>query len=238
MKSILTVMWLLLLTGLVSAQSIKAPSEVKGEKARLISVPIEYEGDVFEYDVCSGVDAFREYDPDPKKILLRVLAYADGEYTIVCFTAKGPKSAKAKIKISVGASPTPNPTPDPNPSPTPPDDGALGLSKASREGAAKVDAASRKTYAKALAAANKSLAAKIAAGAYTESAAILEDWRQANRTALGEKPSPAPLTGAGLAWAPWALSVSGTVEALHKSGKLPTKQEWADAFNEIAKGLE
>lgn len=112
---------LLLICPSIYSQTIKVPAEVKGEKYDLIQVVIDYDGDVFEYEICGQATAMREYDATPNRVSLRVLSKSDGEITIFCFTCKDKKSAKAKTKIIVGAPvpPGPNP-PGPNPpGPTP-----------------------------------------------------------------------------------------------------------------------
>lgn len=137
-----------------------------------------------------------------------------------------------EVTIGDGVNPTPpGPTPPgPNPpGPTPPQpDGDLGLIKVSRDGAAKVNTPNKPNDVKKLAASNRSLAAAIAAGAIGQPSAMLAEWRAGNKNAVT---NPAD-------WTPWGNAVTQALEAAYKAGKLPTKQTWANAFSEIASGLE
>ena len=122
--------------------------------------------------------------------------------------------------------PPPKPKPDPEPKPEPKPDGALGLIKASREGAAKVDSAGKAAESKALATAQRGVASAVAAGGLTKPADILKAWRDANNAAV-----PAA------AWKPWGEAVSGELSKLYAAGKLPDPAAWRKAFEEIAEGL-
>ena len=97
---------LLLLAGLAPAQSITMTPNATGERGALIPVVITFDGDMLEWELIGdGVDAFREYDPDPKSVKLRILARAEGKAHIVAFTAKGGKSAKARRVVSGSSDP-------------------------------------------------------------------------------------------------------------------------------------
>ena len=126
------------------------------------------------------------------------------------------------------------PEPDPGPGPAPkPDDGRLGLVKASRDGAAKVTSATKSAQAKALAEANRALASKIAAGGTADPAtaagatAVLAEWRKGNNEAAD-----------AASWSPWGGACGAALQQLYKDGRLAAKSDWVDAFNEIARGLE
>jgi hypothetical protein len=122
--------------------------------------------------------------------------------------------------------PPPKPKPEPEPDPKPKPDGALGLIKASREGAAKVVSTGKAAESKALATAQRGVASAVAAGGLTKPADILKAWRDANNAAV-----PAA------AWKPWGEAVSGELSKLYAGGKLPDAKAWAAAFEEIAEGL-
>ncbi|HVL13927.1 MAG TPA: hypothetical protein VM529_15265 [Gemmata sp.] len=122
--------------------------------------------------------------------------------------------------------PPPKPKPDPEPKPEPKPDGALGLIKASREGAAKVVSAGKSAEAKALATAQRGVASAVAAGGLAKPADILKAWRDANNAAV-----PAA------AWKPWGEAVSVELSKLYAAGKLPDAKAWAAALEEIAEGL-
>jgi hypothetical protein len=151
--------------------------------------------------------------------------------TAIDFEAK--RVERASLTFTVGG-PGPGPTPvPPGPTPVPPTpkpDGPLGLSKASREGAAAVTSADRAAEAARLALAQRTHAAGVAAGRFADAAAILEGWRSANRAALTESQRAA--------WAAWAAPVGARIAELHKTGKLPGNNEWSAAFREVADGLD
>jgi hypothetical protein len=124
---------LLLLAPAASAlgQSVKMPAEVQVQPGRLASVQIQYDGDDFAYDVIGdGIDAFREYDPDPHVVRLRLIVYQPGVCHVYAAASKaadkGSKVATARCKVVVGepVPPGPGPGPGPNP-PVPPVPGGL-----------------------------------------------------------------------------------------------------------------
>jgi hypothetical protein len=155
-----------------------------------------------------------------------------GTYTVkarvVTLDGKGGVGiAEHRAVVVVGAGPNPLPPgPGPGPGPVPLPDGELGLRKASRDGAAGVPAPHAAQRA-ALAKAQRSHASAVAAGAFPGPAEYLAGWRAANTAAA---------TPAG--WKPWADAVSAKLADLYRSGKLPAAGAWAEAFNEIAAGLE
>lgn len=116
MKHFLSVT-LLLLAALPSwAQSVKLPTEVKVPVGRLAAVAVEYDGDDIRWVAPEQLDCFREYDPDSKKVRLRLIGYAAGQYQFYAVTCKAGKlSDFAACKVTVGDQPPPGPNP-----PTPP----------------------------------------------------------------------------------------------------------------------
>lgn len=121
--------------------------------------------------------------------------------------------------VIVDGAPTP-----PAPPPTPLPDGVLGLAKISRDAAKFVN---RPTDAKALANAQRSIASAIRAGGLTQPTAALNAWREANRAAVD----------VGY-WLEWGKAVTKALAILQEAGKLPWPDTFADAFEEIATGLE
>lgn len=119
--------------------------------------------------------------------------------------------------------------PKPPPDPVKPD-GAFGLIKASRDGAALVTSSMKVSESKQLAAAQRTHAAKVAAGVYPDPAKILDAWRVVNRAVFSDAQQKE--------WSPWAASVQLKLSEQHKAGKLPTAKEWSDAFLEMADGLD
>src|SRR6266581_4727241 len=113
MKPILSTIAALLLAAGASAQSVKLPDAVTVAPGRLAAVAVEFDGDDVRWRVSSDLDAFREYDPDPRKIRLRLIGYAPGRYELSAIACKGGKlSDFATCVITVG-----NPTPPPPPPP-------------------------------------------------------------------------------------------------------------------------
>jgi hypothetical protein len=72
---------LVFFAGPLWAQSVTLPASVTVPPGRMATVQMAYEGDDFRYQVSPNLDSFREYDPDPKKVRLRVIGYpaADGQ---------------------------------------------------------------------------------------------------------------------------------------------------------------
>lgn len=164
--------------------------------------------------------------------------------TIVNF--KEERLEKGETSVTFAGAPVPPPNPDPpGPGPSPKPDGKLGLSKASRDGAAQVTDPNKVDSAKKLASAQRGHASAVAAGAYDTAStttlpsgivtveagfnkeAALEGWRQKNNGAVDKA-----------VWAAWGNTVSSAFLKLHKDGKIPNKADWVDAFNEIADGLD
>jgi hypothetical protein len=116
---------LLLLAGSAAGQKVTLPAEVQTEAGRLAAVKVEYDGDDVRWVVPPELDAFREYDPDPKVIRLRVQGFKEGAHRIIAVTCKGGKlSDFAVCVVKVGKQPDPGPgpkPPDPPVPPTPPD---------------------------------------------------------------------------------------------------------------------
>lgn len=153
----------------------------------------------------------------------------------VVFVPKGVDSDDKIKQLTVGMTgPRPPPGPVP-PDPAPKPNGDLGLRKASRDGAGLVTSPNKPAELKALAGANRSLASKIVAVQGFDPASYLDDWRKGNREAVGANEAN---PGNTVAWSPWASATSSKLQALHAAGKVPTKQDWAKAFTEIADGLE
>ena len=101
---------------------VKADKEVSVGVFDLAQVPIEVDADEFTYRIIgSCAKAFREYDPNPKKVSLQVLGREDGYAYIVVSGQKGGLLLPLDvIVVKVGkGTPNPNPKPDPTPEPGP-----------------------------------------------------------------------------------------------------------------------
>ena len=105
------------------AQSVELPKTLSVEAGRLGAVAVKYDGDDVKYAVDPQLDAFREYDPDPKVIRLRVQGFREGTYRVIAVAAKGGRlSDFAVCTVTVGkpVPPTPPQPPTPPVPPTPP----------------------------------------------------------------------------------------------------------------------
>lgn len=106
----------LLSYGWAFGQSITIEDKIVTKAGRMASVTIKSDGKATAYTVvpAEGVDIFREYDPDPVIIKLRLLSYTNGTYYIVASTTLNDKIATKTCVIQVGE-PDPIIPPDPKP---------------------------------------------------------------------------------------------------------------------------
>jgi hypothetical protein len=124
-----TRLWCLLALTLVPAlaagQTIKMPDKIEVTKNKLSDpIVIEWEGDDFKYSSSSTIKVFREYDPDPKKVVLRVIGYDEGRGAVYAVSALA-KDGKAKLSdfkklvvvVGSGATDPTRPRPDTNTGP-------------------------------------------------------------------------------------------------------------------------
>lgn len=117
----LFVLALLLAAAPARAQAVKLPEKIEAKPGRLVAVSVDYDGDDVRWDVPPAFDCFREYDPDPKKVRLRLLAPPEtpaGDYRLIAVAAKGGKLSPFSVcVVTVPGTPTP-PTPPQPPAPT------------------------------------------------------------------------------------------------------------------------
>ncbi len=110
-------------TAFCQRPGVKGPAEVAVPVGRLARVPIELEGDEFRYAFLGeDSDAFREFDPDPRRVVLRVVGYTPRIVYVVAYARKGEAlSDPLIVKVTIGnPEPVPVPPPVPPPGPTPP----------------------------------------------------------------------------------------------------------------------
>jgi virulence-associated protein VagC len=113
-----------------AAQSVRLPAELKVAPGRLAALTVEWEGEDVRWDVPADLDVFREYDPDPRKVRLRVIGYSPGAYRIVAVAAKAGKlSDFAACVVRVGGT-------EPKPPDKPPAGGVLYFAVIRPEGPA------------------------------------------------------------------------------------------------------
>lgn len=175
----------------------------------------------------------------PKRIL--VLCHVTHLYVV---PGAGPKTVERfatktieySAVIVIGDSPTPpGPTP-PGPAPTPPSpdlpDGKFKLAKAAYDMAyTKAPVLNRAKAAAALETSFRGVASAIAAGTKSKPEEVLKDTQASNRTAL---------TNAGVdpdTWKPFFTELQNVTFSLHETGGLNAVDDFKDAWNEIADGL-
>lgn len=111
---------LLLFASAAFGQSVKMPADVNVPVGRLASIQIQYEGKSFQYLVVGGqVDAFREYEPTPGVVRLRIVGYAPCEAHVVAIAAEADRAAVAQCTVTVGEPTPPIPPVPPGPTPIP-----------------------------------------------------------------------------------------------------------------------
>lgn len=134
MKPAVSVALFLLLAPAALAQTVKVPPKLEGPAYRLLSLAVESDGKATRWIASDGLDVFREFDPDPKVIRLRLIAYQDGLYKIHFVTAKGDALSEfATTAVVIGKAPDPGPgpkPPEPKPDPVEPTDPLFAKLKA------------------------------------------------------------------------------------------------------------
>lgn len=105
---------ILALAGEIFGQNITIEDKVITKAGRMASVTIKSDGKVTNWVAvpAEGVDIFREYDPDPTVIKLRLLSYNNGIFYIVATTTLNDKLDTKTCQITIGEAPVP-PTPLP-----------------------------------------------------------------------------------------------------------------------------
>ncbi|HKB03897.1 MAG TPA: hypothetical protein VKD90_16870 [Gemmataceae bacterium] len=109
--------------GAPAAAQVRGPGEVTVPVGRLASVPVTVDADEADYLILGAdCDGLREYDPDPKRLRLRVIGYSPGVAFLVVSAQKGGKlQPPTVVKVTFqGAGPTPPPVPPTPPDPRPP----------------------------------------------------------------------------------------------------------------------
>ncbi|QDU60018.1 hypothetical protein Pan216_08550 [Planctomycetes bacterium Pan216] len=145
-----------------------------------------------------------------------------GSYTFVLAAAKGGRVATATHRLTLtNAGPEP-----PEPSPE-----RFGLASDARRWAGDValEPSLRQRTASSLAHSFRATHAAIVAGALTEPATILAETKQRNLEALGPHAD---------AWSPWGERLAERLGQLHQEGRLTGPDDYAEAWREIAIGLD
>lgn len=115
MQKLFALIALLLCSTIASAQTV--PDKVVTQAGRMAGITITTDGDDLAWTVAppTNVDVFREYDPNPNVIKLRILSYSNGVYYIVVSQTKDKKITQKVCTVIVGTAPDPVPGPDPIP---------------------------------------------------------------------------------------------------------------------------
>ncbi len=114
-KQFLGLIMLFILTGELFGQTLTIEDKIEVKTGRMASVTIKSDGKTTSYTVVpnENLDIFREYDPDPSVIKLRLLSYTNGTFYIVATTTLNDKIDTKVCTVTVGlATPVP-PIPDP-----------------------------------------------------------------------------------------------------------------------------
>lgn len=128
-------------------QTVSLPEKVEVNPGRLASIIIRWDGDDLRWICSPEIDVFREYDPDPKVVRLRMIGYEEGSFKLVAITCKENKLSEFASCVIIVGKPGPGPGPNPPPPPPPsPDDPLLKtLQKAFGEDIGGADKATWKT---------------------------------------------------------------------------------------------
>ncbi len=116
MKRFLSLLVLFATSGISLGQTVTIDKEVITKAGRMASVTIKSDGKTTGYTVVpnENLDIFREYDPDPTVIKLRLLSYSNGTYYIVASTTLNDKIDTKVCTVTVGPGSVP-PAPIPLP---------------------------------------------------------------------------------------------------------------------------
>ncbi len=121
MKPLILSGLLLLALGAPVAAQAPGPGDVTVPVGRLANVPVTVDADEADYLILGAdCDGLREYDPDPKRLRLRVIGYSPGVAFVVVTAQKGGKLLPPTVVKVTFQGPTPPPVPPVPPGPTPP----------------------------------------------------------------------------------------------------------------------
>lgn len=219
------------IASLARGDGIGGPSIVDPGKSAIIKIPIAEAGADFSWKVePSGVNWISGENRQETFVIL--LDLDPGRY-VVSFASFDAKQHSTHSIYVGGPSPPPmppGPLPPPLPTPDPVEpETKYGLTKAARAWVmTSVDAIAR-PKAKALASSFRSIASAQAAGTISGLQQMLTMTRESNNAALGDSVS---------AWKPWGLKLNDELKRLTTGGKIASTADLAEAWLEIAAGLE
>ncbi|MBY0587116.1 hypothetical protein K2X85_08060 [bacterium] len=147
-----------------------------------------------------------------------LLDLTPGRYFVSCVSFE--KRRHQTLSIDVADTPHP-PRPDPS--------GRFGLIKEAADWAAAAVPAEHRGQSRELARSFRAVQSAIVAGAIKDPAAILRETLASNNLALGSHID---------AWRPWGIKLEARLSQLHRESKLRTPSDYAEAWGEIATGLD
>jgi len=212
----------------LSVTGIKEVQPYKLQRLTVVGVPSGYTilWDVYPFE---GLDEAAQKNKSTYEFII-----PPGTYKARVRAFKGEDVLQGWFEFTVKPAVPVTPV-DPVTPPAPNPETKFGLTQTSRAGAKGHKAAELK----ALAGSIRAFATAVTAGGQPDPSnstatakLVLGNWADSNATAL---------SGAGGTtsdWKAWADAVATQFFAQYNAGKIKTKQDWVDAFNEIAAGLE
>jgi hypothetical protein len=224
-----------LLVLMCSTISFAEPLKIVGKEQvdvyRLVKLTVEgadpnagLDWDVAEADKVDVADTASGFQftgpPGVYHVTLREIVVKDGKTVI----------RKTRFTITIGKAPVPTPIPGPTPTP----DDKFGLRAISHAGALAVnDPDTAQNLGKQI----RALASQVAAGGAGldesgkfDPAVAMDDLRKVNHSVVKDVDVPKWNTG-------WGSSMNASLTKAYKDGKLPSKTDWVQAFNDIGAGL-
>jgi hypothetical protein len=213
-----------------------------GEIVKLTVVPYRDK----PVDLTSWSCTWRIFDGNNEKVLegsnTETVMFGSGiakkTLKVYCAVSQVFKDGSSKVfllikDLNIGDAPGPGPGPGPTPTPDPTfPDGRFQLSKFIYDASKTVNSPEREREARALSNAINGVASAISAGTIKTPDDALIKCKEANRTAL-QAISPDSITR----WEPTFTALQDRLYQLYTERKINTVSDFADAFREIAVGL-
>lgn len=111
MQKILSLILIFLLNGISYSQTVVIDEKIVTKAGRMAAVTIKTDGKATNWIVMppDNIDIFREYDPDPTVIKLRLLSYANGTFYIIANTTLNDKITTKICTVVIGDPVIPTP---------------------------------------------------------------------------------------------------------------------------------
>ena len=228
MKYALLVM---LFAGPLWAQEITMPEKVEARTNRLATIPIKSTVKSMRWVLVpnTDVEVFREHNPDPSIIRLRIVPYKDGQYSLICAGLVGEKVEIAVCTITAtGGNSASTIAILPSTDKSEPRVISLGFAALARNELAKLTPEARK-LASAIADNYEAIAAKTAASTGMTIAQMQIELDAKNQATLGALDR--------IAWGSWFATWKAEADRLSAAGQLTTIDSWAAIYRDTAIGL-